>query len=125
MSDDRGGPFIRGEGCTKTFGGESAERIAPPMSATAVAWPGWVGANLRPQQLAFRQIYAPYQHLEAIRVLGGFGRGRGCRIYSCGVDPTASLLAKTSSFRGRDYLQEVRSVLLVALNLARAARQQG
>jgi len=65
------------------------------------------------------QIYVPYQHLETVRVLG---LERGCGVYSCGVDPASSPLPRIAPFGGRDYLQEIRSALLAARRLLRAAR---
>jgi hypothetical protein len=64
------------------------------------------------------QIYVPYQHMEAVRVLG---LERGCGVYSCGVDAAGSLLP-ARAFGGRDYLQEIRSALRSAPGLLRAAR---
>ncbi len=66
------------------------------------------------------QIYVPYQHMEAMRVLG---LNRGCGVYSCGVDAAHALLPRTPPFGGRDYLQEVRSALRAALELLRAAQE--
>ncbi len=63
------------------------------------------------------QIYVPYQHMEAVRILG---LERGCGVYSCGVD-VASALLRRPPFSGRDYLQEVRSALCAASLLLRAA----
>lgn len=69
--------------------------------------------------LVTTQIYVPYQHMEALRVLG---LERRCGVYSCGVDPAGSLLpAKT--FSGQEYLQEVRSALCAASTLLKTARQ--
>jgi hypothetical protein len=67
------------------------------------------------------QIYVPYQHMETVRVLG---LERGCGVRSCGVDPATSLLPRATSFGGRDYLQEIRSALLAAAALSRAARER-
>jgi hypothetical protein len=64
------------------------------------------------------QLYVPFQHIEAVRVLGV---ERGCGVYSCGVDAASSLLP-ARAFGGRDYLQEIRSALLSAPMLLRAAR---
>lgn len=64
------------------------------------------------------QIYVPYQHMDAVRVLG---LERGCGVYSCGVDAASSLLP-ARAFGGRDYLQEIRSALCSAPVLLRAAR---
>jgi hypothetical protein len=63
------------------------------------------------------QIYVPFQHMEAVRVLG---LERGCGVYSCGVDAASSLLPG-KTFGGRNYLQEIRSALLSAPVLLRAA----
>ena len=63
------------------------------------------------------QIYVPYQHMEALRILG---LERGCGVYSCGVDAASALLSGPP-FSGRGYLQEVRSTLLAASMLLRAA----
>jgi hypothetical protein len=65
------------------------------------------------------QIYVPYQHMEAVRVLG---LERGCGVYSCGVDAASSLMPKATPFTGRDYLQEIRSALRAAPGLLRAAQ---
>jgi hypothetical protein len=65
------------------------------------------------------QIYVPYQHLATLEVLG---LERGCAVYSCGVDAASSLLPRKRPFGGRDYLQEIRSALLAAPALLRAAR---
>ncbi len=67
------------------------------------------------------QIYVPYQHLEAVRVLG---LEHGCGVYACGVDAASSLLPGRK-FGGRDYLQEIRSALCSAPALLRAAREGG
>jgi hypothetical protein len=69
--------------------------------------------------LVTTQIYVPYQHLEALRVLG---LARGCGVYSCGVDPAGSLLP-AKAFSGQAYLQEVRSALCAAAALLATARQ--
>jgi len=63
------------------------------------------------------QIYVPYQHLVASRVLG---LERGCAVYSCGVDAASSLLS-TKDFGGRNYLQEIRAALRAARALLREA----
>lgn len=65
------------------------------------------------------QIYVPYQHMSAVRVLS---LERGCGVYSCGVDAAHSLLP-AKAFGGRDYLQEIRSALRYAPGLLRAARE--
>lgn len=65
------------------------------------------------------QIYVPYQHMETPRTLG---LERGCGVYSCGVDAATSLLPRSRSFGGRDYLQEIRSALSAALALLQSAR---
>ena len=67
------------------------------------------------------QIYVPYQHMEAVRVLG---LERGCSVYSCGVDAATSLLPRAAPFGGRDYLQEIRSALRAAPALLRAAQER-
>jgi hypothetical protein len=69
--------------------------------------------------LVTTQIYVPYQHMDAVRVLG---LERGCGVYSCGVDAASSLLP-ARAFGGRDYLQEIRSALCSAPELLRAARE--
>lgn len=69
--------------------------------------------------LVTTQIYVPFQHLDAVRVLG---LERGCGVYSCGVDAKSSLLP-AKEFGGRDYLQEVRSALRAAAALLAAAER--
>lgn len=69
--------------------------------------------------LVTTQIYVPYQHMEAQRVLG---MARGCAVYACGVDPAGSLLP-AKAFGGQEYLQEVRSALRAAAALLKTARQ--
>lgn len=64
------------------------------------------------------QIYLPYQHLDALRVLG---LGHGCSIYSSGVDEGNASIS-LSDLSGRSYLQELRSALRAAKNLLEAAR---
>ena len=64
------------------------------------------------------QIYVPYQHLVATRVLG---LERGCAVHSCGVD-AASSLVPVRGFGGRDYLQEIRAALRAALALLQQAQ---
>jgi hypothetical protein len=71
--------------------------------------------------LVTTQIYVPFQHLDALRVLS---LARGCAVYSCGVDATSSLLPP-KQFAGRDYLQEVRSALRAAAALLAAASEAG
>ena len=66
------------------------------------------------------QIYVPYQHLVATRVLG---LERRCGVYSCGVDAAGSLLP-VRDFGGRDYLQEIRAALRAALALLQQAHGQ-
>ena len=68
--------------------------------------------------LVTTQIYVPYQHMDALRVLG---LERGCGVYSCGVD-AANALLPAKAFGGREYLQEIRSALRAAATLLRAAR---
>lgn len=63
------------------------------------------------------QIYVPFQHMEAVRLLG---LERGCGVYSCGVGAANSLFP-ARAFGGRDYLQEIRSALRSAPLLLRAA----
>jgi hypothetical protein len=70
--------------------------------------------------LVTTQIYVPYQHMEALRVLG---LERGCGVYSCGVDAARSLLP-AKAFGGREYLQEVRSALRAAATLLEAERNR-
>lgn len=65
------------------------------------------------------QIYVPYQHLVATRVLG---LERGCAVYSCGVDAASSLLPGRD-FGGRDYLQEIRAAIRAALALLEQAHK--
>lgn len=69
--------------------------------------------------LVTTQIYVPFQHLDAVRVLG---LERGCGVYSCGVDAKSSLLP-AKEFGGRDYLQEVRSAIRAAAALLAAAER--
>jgi hypothetical protein len=68
--------------------------------------------------LVTTQIYVPYQHMDALRVLG---LERGCGVYSCGVDAESSLLP-AKAFGGREYLQEIRSALRAAAALLKTAR---
>jgi hypothetical protein len=71
--------------------------------------------------LVTTQIYVPFQHLDALRVLS---LARGCAVYSCGVDATSSLLP-AKQFAGRDYLQEIRSALRASAALLAAASEAG
>ncbi len=64
------------------------------------------------------QLYVPYQHLVASRVLG---LERGCAVRSCGVDARSRRPAGT--FAGREYLQELRAALRAALALLKHARE--
>jgi hypothetical protein len=64
------------------------------------------------------QIYVPYQHLVATRVLG---LERGCTVHSCGVDADSSFMP-IADFGGRDYLQEIRAALRAALALVQRAQ---
>jgi hypothetical protein len=64
------------------------------------------------------QIYVPYLQFCGLQVLGV---ERGGSVYSCGVDAASSYLAPTS-FKGHNYLQEIRSALLAAVELLAAAR---
>jgi hypothetical protein len=61
------------------------------------------------------QIYVPYQHMVALRVIGV--NGPGCHVMTTGVDAIGSKVS-TRNFTARDYLQEVRSALLAARSLA-------
>ena len=67
------------------------------------------------------QIYVPYQHMAALRVLG---LARGCGVYSCGVAAASSLLP-ARAFAGRDYLQEIRAAIRAAQQLLQAAHAGG
>ncbi len=81
-------------------------------------WAGLAGVGSDDDVLVVTtQIYVPFQHMEAVRVLG---LERGCGVYSCGVDAASSLLP-ARTFGGRDYLQEIRSALRSAPVLLRAA----
>jgi hypothetical protein len=64
------------------------------------------------------QIYVPYQQFSGLRVLGV---ERGCGVHCCGVDAANSYLP-AASFKGHNYLQEVRSALLAAAELFSATR---
>lgn len=64
------------------------------------------------------QIYVPYQHMEAVRILG---LPYGCDVYCVGVDARTALLP-SRPFSGRDYLQEIRSALRAAPLLLRTAQ---
>lgn len=108
---------------------DSAEVLIAPSSMPAVRrantvdqlryWAGLVGLGEGDDVLVVTtQIYVPFQHLEAVRVLG---LERGCGVYSCGVDAARSLLP-AKAFGGREYLQEIRSALRSAPALLRAAR---
>jgi hypothetical protein len=66
------------------------------------------------------QIYVPFQHMDALRVLG---LQHGCGVYSCGVDAENSLLP-VKAFGGRDYLQEIRSAIRAAAALLSAGGRQ-
>jgi hypothetical protein len=70
--------------------------------------------------LVTTQIYVPFQHMDALRVLG---LQRGCGVYSCGVDAESSLLP-VREFGGRDYLQEIRSAIRAAAALLAAVRER-
>lgn len=59
------------------------------------------------------QIYAPFQHLEAARLLG---LPTGCTVVVAGVDATNAYLPLTD-FGPDSYLQEIRSALLSAARL--------
>lgn len=61
------------------------------------------------------QIYVPYQHMVALRVVGV--NGPGCYVMTAGVDGAGAKVS-TRDFTARDYLQEVRSALLAARSLA-------
>ena len=65
------------------------------------------------------QIYVPYQHLVACRVLG---LERGCGVYSCGVEAGVSYLP-VRNCGGREYLQEIRAALRAALALLTQAHE--
>jgi len=110
----------------------TAEVIIAPSSAPGIRrantadqlrhWAGRAGLGRQHDVLILTtQIYVPYQHLETVRVLG---LERGCSVRSCGVDAASSLLPRAIPFGGRDYLQEIRSALLAAVTLLRAARDQ-
>ena len=59
------------------------------------------------------QIYVPFQHMDAIRILG---LARQCGVTTIGVDPrTASIPLRT--FGAESYLQEIRSALRSAVLL--------
>ena len=83
-------------------------------------WASLAGIDSRHDVLLVTtQIYVPYQHMEALRVLS---LERGCGVYCCGVDAARSLLP-AKAFGGREYLQEVRSALRAAAALLRAERE--
>jgi hypothetical protein len=67
------------------------------------------------------QIYVPFQQFAGLQVLG---IERGCQVYCCGVDAANSVLPGRI-FRGRNYLQEIRSALLAAMSLVAAVRESG
>ena len=84
-------------------------------------WAGLAGLNSAENVLILTtQIYVPYQHLVAARVLG---LTYGCGVYSCGVDAASSLIPGRD-FGARDYLQEIRAALYAALMLLRQASEQ-
>lgn len=60
--------------------------------------------------LVTTQIYVPYQHLVAIRLLG---LPTGTAVWTTGVDAETAAVP-TRQFTGADYLQEVRSALTAA-----------
>jgi hypothetical protein len=62
------------------------------------------------------QIYVPFQHLDAIRVLG---LEAGCRIDTVGVSDATAVIP-LRSFGPRDWLQELRSALRSAQLLLEA-----
>jgi hypothetical protein len=59
------------------------------------------------------QIYVPFQHLDAVRVLG---LEVGCRVSTVGVDATSAAIP-LRAFGPRDWLQELRSALRAAQRL--------
>jgi hypothetical protein len=84
-------------------------------------WAGLAGLSSAHDVLVVTtQIYVPYQHLVAARVLG---LERGCAVHSCGVDAAGSFLP-VRQFGGRDYLQEIRAALRAAVALLRQASQE-
>ena len=98
--------------------GDPAERRANTADQLRY-WADLAGIDSRHDVLLVTtQIYVPYQHMDALRVLG---LERGCGVYSCGVDAASSLLP-AKAFGGREYLQEIRSALRAAATLLRAAR---
>ena len=67
--------------------------------------------------LVTTQIYAPYQHLVASRVLG---LENGCGVHTCGV-AKGSHARLAREFSGREYLQEIRAALRAGVLLLREA----
>lgn len=93
------------------------ESPRPATTADQIRW--WAAAPSGPTPadavlLVTTQIYVPYQQLVAAQVLRT--AAPGCRLLTVGVD-AATAVVPTRAFTAQDYLQEVRSALVVAAEL--------